>query len=63
MARRKQKNSQSIVSTVTGKITVAPKRIKYQTGKVMAVATMQAQVISAVIIRCVSWALMRWRCR
>ncbi|WP_338804511.1 hypothetical protein WDV76_03495 [Xenorhabdus griffiniae] len=30
-------------TTVTGKITAAPKRIKCQTGKVMAVATMQAQ--------------------
>ncbi|PHM70033.1 hypothetical protein [Xenorhabdus kozodoii] len=43
MARRKQKNASSIVATVTGKITVAPRCIKCQTGKVMAVATMQAQ--------------------
>ncbi|QTL39862.1 hypothetical protein HGO23_19350 [Xenorhabdus budapestensis] len=43
MARRKQKNSQATAATVTGKITVAPKRIKCQTGKVMAVATMQVQ--------------------
>ncbi|WP_275375263.1 hypothetical protein, partial [Xenorhabdus bovienii] len=38
-----KKNAPSIVATVTGKITVAPKRIKCQTGKVMAVATMQVQ--------------------
>ncbi|SFO09504.1 hypothetical protein [Xenorhabdus japonica] len=43
MARRQKKNSPSIVATVTGKITVSPKRIKCQTGKVIAVATMQAQ--------------------
>ncbi|MBC8950331.1 MULTISPECIES: hypothetical protein [Xenorhabdus] len=43
MARRKQKNASSIVATVTGKITVAPKRIKCQTDKVMVVATMQVQ--------------------
>ncbi|MDC9591736.1 hypothetical protein PSI23_21245 [Xenorhabdus sp. XENO-10] len=43
MARRQKKNAPSIVATVTGKITVAPKRIKCQTGKVMAVATMQVQ--------------------
>ncbi|WP_237387346.1 hypothetical protein [Xenorhabdus sp. Sc-CR9] len=43
MTRRKQKHSQSAVATVTGKITVSPKRIKCQTGKVMAVATMQVQ--------------------
>ncbi len=38
-----EEESPSIVATVTGKITVAPKRIKCQTGKVMAVATMQVQ--------------------
>ncbi|CDH06954.1 conserved hypothetical protein [Xenorhabdus bovienii str. oregonense] len=43
MAQRQKKNAPSIVATVTGKITVAPKRIKCQTGKVMAVATMQVQ--------------------
>ncbi|MEQ1968001.1 hypothetical protein ABLA30_13435 [Xenorhabdus nematophila] len=43
MARRQKKNTHSIVATVTGKITVSPRRVKCQTGKVMAVATMQAQ--------------------
>ncbi|WP_340614220.1 hypothetical protein [Xenorhabdus thailandensis] len=43
MARKQKKNAPSIVATVTGKITVSPKRIKCQIGKVMAVATMQVQ--------------------
>ncbi|MCP9267585.1 hypothetical protein M5U04_05605 [Xenorhabdus sp. XENO-1] len=43
MARRPKKKAPSIVSTVTGKITVSPRRIKCQTGKVMVVATMQVQ--------------------
>jgi hypothetical protein len=43
MARRPKNKAPAIVSTVTGKITAAPKRIKCQTGKVMAVATMQVQ--------------------
>ncbi|MDE9483072.1 hypothetical protein [Xenorhabdus bovienii] len=42
MVQRQQKHSQAI-ATVTGKITVSPKRVKCQTGKVMAVATMQVQ--------------------
>ncbi len=32
MARRQKKNTPSIVAIVTGKITIAPKRIKCQTG-------------------------------
>lgn len=32
MALRQKKNAPLIVATVTGKITVAPKRIKYHTG-------------------------------
>ncbi|CDH05553.1 conserved hypothetical protein [Xenorhabdus bovienii str. oregonense] len=35
--------TQPHIATVTGKITVAPKRIECQTGKVMAVATMRVQ--------------------
>ncbi|AOM39565.1 hypothetical protein [Xenorhabdus hominickii] len=63
MARRQKKNAPSIVVTVTGKITVAPKRIKCQTGKVMAVATMRVQSDKRSDYPLGAIALMRWRYR